>query len=644
MATKPAANAALREDLIELAAALYLHDHALIRAVYGRHPGLDVMSAAASLFGKKKNRANYEANIESLRQRICLANTGTPAEGEHPFGLRAGPENSGFSHLASYAYEAHLASYAYDDRLLRDNSAKIVEGTLDLLGELGWIPCEQALYEFSQKSIQATHCSGLLWLAKRGLKLCSKPLEEGRFFMLAPTAFRTPSAKDLAILRELCDLGALRDADGEIGVTDFIAVDAYKAAAVLASKGFRPRATACGLAGFNPVCVYINSLRHHLWMDTPSRRLIRSDQITATLEWMAANGADFSPSPTLGMPENCWNPFLSASVALFWGDHQAPGKAAQAHRLFSDLKRLGANPNVSGGFIYHEVKRLHSINFDTGFFQAALDVGADPGLHPGPALAAMASWARPTPVWEEWLDKLAALGATPAKASTSCPANDHPLAAAIVNGKSPYANHLLDAGIASSWKDSEHGATLWHLLAQQGGAFSAPMMARLAKDPATLALIDAPTRDGSTALHLACSALNTTQAKALLDAGASPILQDSAGQSPLHCAGRKFGSKALAKTSDLIALLMSRGADPGLLNKKGLTAGQAMAKRAPLEGLAILLNARPNDFLDDSKESLSTQKNLARRGSHATSLVEAAILGSEEPAGGPPPKATRHRL
>ena len=69
-----------------------------------------------------------------------------------------------------------------------------------------------------------------------------------------------------------------------------------------------------------------------------------------------------------------------------------------------------------------------------------------------------------------------------------------------------------------------------------------------------------------------------------------------------------------------------------------------MAKRAPLKGLGILLNARPNDLLDGSKESLSTQKNLAGRGAHATSIVESAILGSEEPAGGLPPKATRHRL
>lgn len=640
MATKPTANAALREDLIELAAALYLHDHALIRAVYARHPALDVMSAAASLFAEKKNSANYQANIDSLHQRIHLATAGTPSEGEPLFFLTTGAEKSGFSHLSAYAYEIRLRHGA---------PVQIVESTLDLLCELGWVPCPEALYEFSQKAIQAIHCFGLLWLAKRGLKFYSQPLEEGCFFLPAPEAFRSPSAKDLAILRDLCDLGALRDADGEIGITDFIGVNAYKAASVLASKGFKPRAAACGLVGLNPVCAYIDSLRHALGNDTPSRRLIRADQVTSTLEWMAANGADFLPAPIPGLSENCWNPFLAASIALSWGSYCAEGnKLTQAQRLFADLKRLGADPNVSGGFIHYEVTRLHRINFDTGIFQAALDVGADPGLHPGPALAAMASCGHSAPVRDEWLGKLASLGAIPAKASTSCPANHHPLAAAILNRKIPYANDLLSAGIDSSWTDSENGATLWHLLAQQGGAFSAPMMARLAKDPATLALIDAPMLDGSTALHLGCSALNTAQAKALLDAGANPNLQDSAGQSPLHCAGRKFGSKALAKTSDLIALLMSRGANPGLLNNKGLTAGQAMAKRAPLEGLAILLNARPNDLLDGSKESLSTQKNLARRGAHATSIAEFAILGSAvgsaEQAGGPPPKATRHRL
>lgn len=629
MAAKPPANAELREDLIELAAALYTHDHALIRAVYGRHPDLDVMAAAASLFVDKKNCANYEANIDSLRIRLAAA--GVPHERQHLYAYA----NAGFSYLASYVYGNHLR---------HDSSAQIVEGTLALLGELGWIPCEQALCEFSQKAIYAQHAAALLWLARRGLRLHAKPLKHGRLFHSLPAAFRTPSANDLAILRELCDLGALRDADGEIGVTDFIAVNAYKAAAVLAAKGFKPRATVCGLAGVNPVCAYINSLRNYIMDDAPSRRLTRSDQATATLEWMAANGANFSPSPALGMMDACWSPFLAASMAIFWGGRQKPGLVEQARKLFSDLKRLGANPNASGGFIYFVVSRLQSFNFDTGFFQAALDVGADPGLHPSEALAAMSCWGGSEPALAEWLGKMAALGATLAKASTSCPARYNPLAAAILNHRIPYANHLLRAGIDSSWKDSGNGATLWHLLAQQSGAFSRPMMALLAKDSATLALIDSSMLDGCTALHLACRALNTAQAKALLNAGANPSLQNSAGESPLHCSGRKFGAKARAKTSDLVTLLMSRGADPSLLNKKGLTAGQAMAKRAPLEGLAILLNARPCDLLGDSTQSLATQASLTQRGAHATSIVESAILGSEGPAGAPPLKATRQRL
>lgn len=90
MATKPTANAALREDLIELAAALYLHDHALIRAVYGRHPGLDVMSAAASLFVETKNSVvhrfiHFHAVLgllnfaAALLRRLCYFTTFRPA-------------------------------------------------------------------------------------------------------------------------------------------------------------------------------------------------------------------------------------------------------------------------------------------------------------------------------------------------------------------------------------------------------------------------------------------------------------------------------------------------------------------------------------------------------------------------------------
>ena len=186
-------------------------------------------------------------------------------------------------------------------------------------------------------------------------------------------------------------------------------------------------------------------------------------------------------------------------------------------------------------------------------------------------------------------------------------------AADILNLKITYANHLLDAGIDSSWKDAERGDAIWRLLAVRGGAFWAPMMARLANDPATLALIDSPARDGITALHIARSALNTAQAKALLNAGASPVLQDSAGKSPLHCAGHKFGSKA-------------------------------MGKRVPLEGLAILLKARPDDILGGSRESRSTQANLAGRGGRAISIFEEAILGAEEQAVGLARKASRRRL
>lgn len=636
MATAPAPHGAFREDLLDFSSALYLHDHELIRAVYARHPGVDIMSSAASLFVQKSNAAGYEANIDSLRRRIQIADAGTHFESRHLFGLMTSSAHQGFAHLASYVYE-RCSRYG--------PSFKSVDLTLELLCELGWTPCEKALYEFSQAAIAAKHAAGLLWVAKRGLKFSAQPLEKGFFFRSPPTAFLNPSADDLAILGQLCDLGSLIDADSEVGLTDFIEAQAYKAASVLASKGFKPRPTACKVPGVNPVCSYINSLSHAIDSDEPSRREARSNQITATLEWLASNGADFSPSPDPLLTESAWSPFFAASsIFCLFNHHHGAGQSAQARRLFSDLKRLGANPNASGGFIHNEIKRLHCINLDTGFFQAALDVGADPGLHPGPALSAIASWDRPQPVWAEALEKLAALGATPELAPTSCPAYDHPLAAAIDNRKIPYAKHLLSAGIDSSWTDSRNGTTLWHLLALQAGAFSVPMMARLANDPATLALIDAPRQDGSTALHLACAALNTAQAKALLDAGANPLLQDSAGQSPLHCAGRKFGAKTKTKMSNLIALLISRGADPSLLNKNGLTAGQAMAKSAPLDGLAILLNARPEDLIDGSAASISTQAAVSLRGAQAVSIVESAILGSNGDLSRPPHKPKRQRL
>lgn len=636
MANTTNANAALRDDLLAFSAALFFHDHAAIQATYALHPGVDVMAAAASLFveNKKGSNSTYNANIDSLTDLILLRFATERLEFNH-ISLRAWSPNSGHSHLAGYVYGGPLRG---------GMPAKKVVATLDLLERLGWIPCEEALYEFSQKAIYAQQISPLLWLARRGLRLRAKPLEEGHFFNGVAVAFQNPSAKDLCVLGELCDLGALRDADGEVGVTDFIAVNAYKAAAVLAAKGFKPRPTTCRVAGINPVCCYLNSLSQVLGRDDSSRRARRSNQITATLDWMASNGADFSPSPIPGVIENSWNPFLSASEAIYFANITAPEQDAQIRRIFADLARLGSNPNVSGGFIHSEIRRLHRVNFNTLSFDAAIAAGADPHLHPGPALAAIAHWERGEPVWTAWLNKLAALGAVPADAPVSCPAQDHPLASAIVHRRIQYAKRLLDAGIDTSWTDSERGDTLWHLLAQQGGAFSVPLIQRLAKDPAAAPLVDARAGDGSTALHLACAALNTAQAKALLDAGASPTAQDSLGQSPLHCAGRKFGAKALAKTSDLIELLMARGADPSLLNKKGLTAGQAMAKRAPLEGLAILLNARPSDLLGESAESLSTQHNLSRRGAQAISIVESAILGSEDTAPKPEPKAKKQRL
>ena len=69
-----------------------------------------------------------------------------------------------------------------------------------------------------------------------------------------------------------------------------------------------------------------------------------------------------------------------------------------------------------------------------------------------------------------------------------------------------------------------------------------------------------------------------------------------------------------------------------------------MAKSAPLEGLAILLNARPQDLIDGSAASISTQAAVSLRGAQAVSIVESAILGSNGDLSGPPRKPKRQRL
>lgn len=621
-------------DLIEFGSALCLNDAAALTRLFTLHPGSALLDHAPLIFS---GRVNILWINELCRLLISARDRGAiPLEGA----------DSAIASSSLRTVEGLLTTPSFGAR-----DPEATAAMLSLIDAHGGFALGSRSTRLASAAIANKDVECLAWLAERGLWRASS---HGTHFQTsAVAAFSPESDHTIARLSRLCDAGALVDADGALGLTDFLARGLHRSAMALSSKGFKPRPQVLlgpsNCQGATPVCAYLIGLSERSFATDKHVREAAIDAVEC-LQWLAAQGADFAP-PKGSFPHGSrlhglaaaailYDPFCAASLLMERRRRAGcASRAPLAAMILKALRSLGANPNLTGQFLVAEIQDLDYENLNAANFQAALEAGANPSLHPGKVLAAPARWRIHTSHAPAWFDKLAALGADPRAISSTCGQSDHPLACALSHRAIAYASHALAAGVSPAWRSSSTGETLWHLLAEQETKAALDFSRKLGAIPEAAALIDRPfssTPDapegllqGTTPLHLACSSLNLGQARILLGLGANPNLQDGAGQSALHCAGRKFGAKALKKTAPLIELLMSHGADPSLLNSDGLTAAQAMAKRSPLDGLAILLRARPEDLASGDKASAAAQRAIAKRGAQAHSIIDEAVLRAE---------------
>lgn len=535
---------------------------------------------------------------------ICFAGSASEANLAHLVNNRCSPKNVGLllDQLAS-------RSIVLDLRPLGDHAAQQPRPNLEML----------------------------IALAERGLVIEPSPSAHfgGRPWSPIVRAIKYSGGKGLGALAKLCDLGALRDGEGEIGFVDFLGEGQHEASELLLSKGFMPRSQVLAhpfSPGTPALCVHLYQLQNPRWDAEDSGSILKS------LDKLVAAGADFAPQ---AKPSKCL-------IGEFWADPLAVAAQLRANgagvastewifaNLPSELIKRGANPNLTGHYLATELAFMG----DSGKAHAevrveeALAFGALPSANPVAALAALAN-IRNVDAIQRWVTRLSQMGAPPSQLPTLGVGPRHPLPASLARRNPGYFKLLLSEGASPAWEDVFSGNTLIHMLAEKRGPMAEELLGLLLAMPAAAPLIDKPRAldpndakpCGATPLLAACSSLSLAQAKALLAAGANPNARDAMGRTALHCAGRKYGAKGREGCLDMIRLLMAAGADSSLLDSKGLTPAQAMAARGPIDAVAELLAFRPEDILSGSENSRRARQALESRGGHSVSLVEKAVLG-----------------
>lgn len=118
-----------------------------------------------------------------------------------------------------------------------------------------------------------------------------------------------------------------------------------------------------------------------------------------------------------------------------------------------------------------------------------------------------------------------------------------------------------------------------------------------------------------TALALALRNGRVEIAKMLLDAGVKVIAKDSSGNTPLHYAMHPLGYDHIPQKPilELIAILLSKGADPRQKNRDG-DSPHSMAKLGEMsEVMAMFTNNRSNDKSALKKHPASKSRTAGRK-------------------------------
>jgi hypothetical protein len=384
---------------------------------------------------------------------------------------------------------------------------------------------------------------------------------------------------------------------------------------------------------------------------TPDERQKEADDALAGLRRLASWGAVFRAEQDDGGKTPGSLPFR---LLLGSGNPQhAPGATHEMlETVGPELLKMGADLNDGDALALHFVEAFKS------HLKDAMDVAANPGKRSAAkatqnyscaveeharwaiergldmrsragALHARNGWsprpADPAPFWKT-LERIEGWGA---KVSDIAPVGPTPVHDCLRWQHFDMAWALVERGAPFAYVHDGEGP-LHALAGYANGAGLKALKTALAR-PEAAALVNqassAEGREGESPLHQACAALSLKAVRMLLDAGADPNAQDAKGWTPLRHALRKNGQRAKKAGAEVIALLIERGADIALLDKKGMTAAQSAAATAPLGALAGLLAERPED-LAAGAAAKEARKKLSRRGGQGTALVEQAELNA----------------
>lgn len=234
-------------------------------------------------------------------------------------------------------------------------------------------------------------------------------------------------------------------------------------------------------------------------------------------------------------------------------------------------------------------------------------------------------------------------------------ANNHPLVQANLADNKALFLALHKSGVSMDWTCPESGANLWHLFASQPkwakstAALLIQNIPHLAGRAATGATDfgtcdkQSQVRIGQTPLHIAAKNVNPVILAQALACGAPPNAFDEVNDTALLILARRWGFKAQKHAEAMVRNLLASGADPELRDKQGRTPAQIMTAKAPLDALAPLLEARPEDIASSDPAAAKALAQLSERGHEALSTAERIVMSATTPQDSAPTPAKKRK-
>lgn len=516
-------------------------------------------------------------------------------------------------------------------------------------------PLDQMLALFMRGRWDSSNNVVLDWLVRRGALSSERLARINEMDVNLCKYFAHEDDGAVAALERLVDGGWLKDEPGLPGYTDFLTTHLYRCADMLAKKGFAPRPPTLDQrfvsAGMCAAGAYLVSLGTS---DLDFSKKSEVDLAVERLLWMSEHGASLSaPADSANM--SLVQTMEEDPLMCLAKQRDAPSCGAKTNGhivpLMRAMKDAGVDFSLNPHYLASEINDVIDYSGDSTYLDLALALGADPAKHPGMALAASVPRRGFIPDnsdgCSKLFDRMVALGADPKRVKARCRVEESPVAHGFEQGRFDLAWRAASAGSPMDWVSTEDGQTLLHLIAERCGKKELSELGKLlAQGSKVLALIDAKTtgadqkKSGQTALMRACAVLNVEGARRLLAAGASANLSDDRGWTALRHAGRKYGMKAKEKTWSMVRMLVEAGADPSIVDAKGVTPAQAMAAKAPLGAIAELLALRPQDLAGESEQAALTRTKIQARGAQGASMVESVVMEASVPAAAPKVRGT----